>query len=49
MKIDSHFRISIVKSLLRILGFTVLIGSITIGALILIVAELLGVAEELYT
>jgi hypothetical protein len=43
----NHDNISFIKSIVRIIGFGVLIVSIPIGVIILILAELLGVAEEL--
>ncbi len=45
-----HTKISYIKSILRILGYIVLIAYndtlLTIAAIILTVAELLGIAEE---
>jgi hypothetical protein len=45
-----HTKISYVKSVLRIIGYAVLIAYddtlLTIGASVLIAAELLGIAEE---
>jgi hypothetical protein len=45
----NHFRISMVKSVFRILaGLTLISGQLTITGLLLIFAELLGVAEEMF-
>ena len=46
-----HTKISYIKSVLRLIGYSVLIAYddtlLTIGACLLIAAELLGIAEEL--
>lgn len=43
----NHFRISMVKSTIRIVaGLTLIAGQFTLTGILLIVAELLGVAEE---
>ena len=44
---DWHFRTSMVKSILRWVGYMALPYNIWIAALILMAAELLGVLEEL--
>ena len=45
---DKHFRISMVKSVVRIIGFgTLCTGSLLVAGLILIGAELLGIWEEM--
>lgn len=44
---DFHFKISLIKSLIRIVGFTTLLNSIIMGVSILIIAELIGIIEEL--
>lgn len=45
----NHFRISMVKSVFRIFaGLTLIAGQLTIAGLLLIFAELLGVAEEMF-
>jgi len=47
-KTNWHFRISLVKSVLRIgAGTTFILGGIVAGGILLIVAELLGIVEEL--
>jgi hypothetical protein len=44
----SHFYISLVKSLFRIAAGTAFIfGSVMIGGSLLVIAEVLGIAEEL--
>ena len=42
-----HFWISIIKSIIRIVGFIFLMINLPVGAIILIVAEAFGIAEEL--
>ncbi len=42
-----HKAISIVKSLVRIIGFSFLPFSVTVAAVILVIAELIGIVEEL--
>ena len=44
---ERHFWISILKSMLRIGGFAGLIYSTMGGVMLLILAEILGIAEEL--
>ena len=46
-KARTHEQLSHVKSLLRIAGYIVLMGNVGIAAGILMVAELLGMLEEL--
>jgi len=43
----NHKNVSFVKSGLRIAGFVVLYNAPLLGAVLLIVAELLGIAEEI--
>jgi VanZ family protein len=43
----SHFRVSLIKSLLRIGGFNVLLVSMKIGVALLVIAEILGILEEI--
>lgn len=46
-KTSKHFRLSIVKSLIRIYGFgEIFFDNIGTGAIILIVAEIIGIFEE---
>jgi hypothetical protein len=42
----THKQVSLIKSMIRIVGFTVLGLSLYSGLVILIIAELLGVLEE---
>lgn len=44
---NMHFKISMIKSVLRMIGYMVLPFSIILGILWLIVAETLGILEEL--
>lgn len=41
-----HKIVSYIKSGVRVIGYSTLFWSIPVGAIILIVAELLGIAEE---
>ena len=45
---SKHAKISYMKSAIRIIGFILLPFTIGVSALILIIAELLGIIEELY-
>jgi hypothetical protein len=42
-----HTKISFIKSGLRVIGYACLLREVATGVVILIVAELLGIAEEL--
>lgn len=43
-----HFYVSLAKSLIRILaGIAFIYGSVVAGGILLVVAEMLGIAEEL--
>lgn len=45
---EKHLKLSIVKSVVRILaGASIVIGMIIVGGVLLIVAEIIGIAEEL--
>ena len=47
-KSNRHFQISLVKSLVRITaGLTLAVGDVGYAGVLLIVAEMLGIAEEL--
>ncbi|MFA7142891.1 MAG: hypothetical protein WC175_02800 [Candidatus Dojkabacteria bacterium] len=41
-----HFWISVVKSVIRIAGFGIAIVNLNVGLVLLMVAELLGILEE---
>jgi hypothetical protein len=46
---STHTEISFIKSIVRIIGFiAVACGNIISGSIILIVAEIIGIIEELY-
>lgn len=47
-KAQIHERVSYVKSILRIAGYILLPVSILIAAIVLVVSEVLGIAEELF-
>jgi hypothetical protein len=42
-----HTKLSYIKSTLRIVGYISLLRSIVLGAVILVLSELIGIAEEL--
>jgi hypothetical protein len=42
----NHFNVSIVKSILRIIGYGYLLVNMTTAVILLIVSELLGIVEE---
>jgi hypothetical protein len=45
---EKHLKLSIIKSAVRVLaGASIVIGMVVIGGALLIVAEIIGVAEEL--
>jgi hypothetical protein len=47
-KSNKHFQISLVKSTVRILaGMSLVLGNIPLAGVALIIAEILGIAEEL--
>ena len=43
----NHLNISLIKSALRIIGFIFLINNLMAAVIFLVIAEILGVAEEL--
>ena len=48
MKVDFHFGVSMIKSIVRIAGCVFLInGNIITAGIMLLLAELLGIVEEL--
>jgi hypothetical protein len=47
-KSNKHFIISIIKSVVRIIaGVTLTFGNVVIAGILLVTAEILGIAEEL--
>jgi hypothetical protein len=46
-KLTPHFFVSVTKSILRVVGFSFLLSSITIGVGVLVIAELISIIEEL--
>jgi hypothetical protein len=44
---DYHTTVSYIKSLVRVIGYMALLVNIPVGAITLIGAELLGIAEEI--
>jgi len=43
----NHFNVSIIKSIIRLVGYGLLLSNTFIAVIILIISELLGVLEEL--
>ena len=46
-KLTPHFFVSVLKSVIRMFGFTMLISSIPFGVAVLIIAEAISIIEEL--
>jgi ABC-type long-subunit fatty acid transport system fused permease/ATPase subunit len=46
-KITRHFKVSVVKSVMRMIGFIALLSSLSIAVAMLIIAELVSIVEEL--
>tara|TARA_B110000977_G_scaffold123076_1_gene157977 strand:- start:341 stop:502 length:162 start_codon:yes stop_codon:yes gene_type:complete len=46
-KITRHFKVSVIKSVMRMVGFMALLSSIPIAVVALITAELVSIVEEL--
>ena len=46
-KLTPHFYVSVLKSAIRMFGFTMLMSSIPFGVTVLIIAEVISVIEEL--
>ena len=46
-KITRHFKVSVVKSVMRMVGFIALLSSTPIAVAMLIIAELVSILEEL--
>ena len=46
-KITRHFKVSVIKSVMRMVGFIALLSSIPIAVAALITAELVSIVEEL--
>ena len=46
-KLTPHFKVSVLKSAIRVGGFFLLITSIPLGVLTLIIAEIVSIGEEL--
>ena len=46
-KLTPHFFVSVAKSIVRIVGFSLLLSSIPIAAVVLVIAELISIVEEL--
>ena len=46
-KLTPHFKVSLFKSVLRVMGFSILLSSLSLGITVLIIAEIVSVGEEL--
>jgi len=46
-KFTPHFKVSVLKSAIRVGGFTLLLSSIPLGVVVLIIAEIVSIGEEL--
>ena len=46
-KITRHFKVSVIKSVMRMVGFMALLSSIPIAVVALMTAELVSIVEEL--
>ena len=46
-KITRHFKVSVIKSVMRMVGFIALLSSIPLGITVLIIAEIVSIFEEL--
>jgi ABC-type long-subunit fatty acid transport system fused permease/ATPase subunit len=46
-KITRHFKVSVIKSVMRMVGFIALLSSLPIAVAMLIIAELVSIVEEL--
>jgi len=46
-KFTPHFKVSLAKSVVRIMGFSILMSSLPLGVAILIIAEIISIGEEL--
>ena len=46
-KFTPHFKASLFKSIVRVMGFSILMSSIPLGVAILIIAEIISIGEEL--
>ena len=46
-KLTPHFKVSLLKSILRVMGLSILMASLPIGIAVLIIAEIISIGEEL--
>ena len=46
-KLTPHFKVSLAKSVIRVMGFSILMSSIALGVAVLIIAEIVSLGEEL--
>ena len=46
-KLTPHFKVSLLKSVVRVMGFSILLSSPSLGVGVLIIAEIISIGEEL--
>ncbi len=46
-KLTPHFKVSLFKSIIRVMGFSILLSSLSLGITVLIIAEIVSIGEEL--
>ena len=46
-KLTPHFKVSLAKSVIRVMGFSILMSSLPLGVAVLIIAEIVSIGEEL--
>ena len=46
-KLTPHFKVSLAKSVIRVMGFSILLSSLSLGVAVLIIAEIVSIGEEL--
>lgn len=47
MELNYHTKISFIKSILRIIGYVIILFNIPIAVIILVLSEILGILEEI--
>ncbi len=46
-KLTPHVKVSLFKSIIRVMGFSILLSSLPLGVAVLIIAEIVSIGEEL--
>jgi len=44
-KLTPHFKVSLFKSILRVMGFSILLSSLPLGVVVLIIAEIVSIGR----